>query len=105
MDLDFDVRPYLVSITDMEFFEEDAEQAADHLNAMIYAIHKATAHGGFWTHENIEQLVVEISDLWLREPGLLESDTDELEDYITHLVQRIEQDAESDDSTEVLDEG
>jgi hypothetical protein len=96
----FDVRPYLVSIQEMEFFEEEAEQAADNLNAMLYAICNETMDSEYWQSENIAQLVVEITDMWLREPGLLESEVDELEDYITHLVHRIEQD---DDHNEQLD--
>ena len=88
----FDVRPYLVSALEMEFFEDEAELAADNLNAMLYAISRETANSEFWQHEQIAQLVSEISDLWLREPGLVEAEIDELEDYITHLVHRIEQD-------------
>lgn len=88
----FDIRPYLVSVHDMDYFEDEAELAADHLNLMLYTIEQQTADNEFWTLERREQLVLEISDLWLREPGLVEADSDELEDYITHLVLRIEQD-------------
>ncbi|RUO36476.1 hypothetical protein [Aliidiomarina sanyensis] len=104
----FDVRPYLVSAADMESFEEDAEMAADHLNGMIYAIERETGDSDFWTSARVEQLIVEISDLWIREPSLIESEPDELDDYIVHLIRRIEQESEfdaPDDSTEVLDEG
>lgn len=97
----FDVRPYLVSIHDMEFFEEDAEQAADNLNAMLYTIVREAETSDYWNAEKIEQLVVEISEMWVRELGLIESEVDELEDYITHLVHRIEQDGQN----EQLDEG
>ncbi|MCL5255097.1 MAG: hypothetical protein M1363_03045 [Gammaproteobacteria bacterium] len=97
---DFDIRPYLVDVTDMDFFEDDAELAADHLNLMLYTIVQHTADIEFWTFEKREQLILEISELWLREPGLVEAESDELEDYITHLVQRIEQDDQATENDE-----
>lgn len=104
----FDVRPYLVSASDMDAFEEDAETAADHLNGMIFAIAHECASSEFWTIEKTEQLVEEISEMWIREPGLVEAAPDELEDYVVHLIRKIEQEdmnEELDEQTDEVDEG
>lgn len=93
----FDVRSYLVSGHDMEAFEEEAEYAADQLNAMLYSAVDEMAASEFWTYELAEDFIRDISQKWLQEPALLEAEADELDDYVRQLIRRIEQEQDGDE--------
>lgn len=97
MTFEFDVRPYLVTAFDMESFEEEAEYAADQLNAMFFSAVDEMAQSMFWSSERAEQFIEEISQKWLQEPALLEAETDELDDYVRQLIRRIEQEQDGDE--------
>jgi|SRR5690554_1884741 len=97
MTFEFDVRPYLVTAADMEAFEEEAEYAADQLNAMFFSAVDEMTQSTFWTIERAEQFIQEISPKWLQEPALLEAETDELDDYVRQLIRRIEQEQDGDE--------
>gem|GEM_PF-2276303 len=88
---EFDVRPWLVSSSDMELFEEDAEFAADQLNAMLHQAALEFEQLEGWAESEVDQFFLELSEVWIREPGLIEADQSELEDYVTHLIVRINQ--------------
>lgn len=97
MTFEFDVRPYLVTASDMEAFEEEAEYAADQLNAMFFSAVDEMAQSTFWSVDRAEQFIEEISQKWLQEPALLEAETDELDDYVRQLIRRIEQEQDGDE--------
>ncbi len=94
---EFDVRPYLVGVHDMQAFEEEAEYAADQLNAMLFSAIDEMAASEFWTEERAEGFIQDIAQKWLQEPALLEAETDELDDYVRQLIRRIEQEQDGDE--------
>lgn len=98
MDNEFQVHPYLVSIDDMEAFEEEAELAADQLNLML---HSAVAQGNNrqWNEAYIIELIEELCFIWFREPALTELESDEIDDYVFSVARRMEQQREDDDPT------
>ncbi|MCC5855085.1 MAG: hypothetical protein JJU10_05285 [Idiomarina sp.] len=97
MIFEFDVRPYLVTAADMESFEEEAEHAADQFNGLLYSAAEAMQESDYWTAERAEQLIVELSANWVREPALVEADLDELGDHVQQLIRRIEQEHDGDE--------
>lgn len=93
----FDVRAYLVTATEMFFFEEEAEYAADKLNEMLYSAMDAMAEHSYWNNERAEAFIRDFSQTWLQELALLEAESDELDDYVRQLIRRIEQEQEGDE--------
>lgn len=99
MDDEFQVHPYLVSVQDMEAFEDEAELAADQLNGMLHsAVAQASAND--WSADQIIGLIEELCFIWFREPSLTDLDSDEIDDYVSSVVRRMEQqrDDEEDDA-------
>lgn len=93
----FDIRGYLVTTAEMEPFEEEAELAADHLNAMLFSASDEMSQSEYWNVERAEQLVSELVAAWIQEPSLIESDSDELDDYVRQIIRRIEQEQDGDE--------
>lgn len=93
------VHPYLVSVADMEAFEDEAELAADQLNAMLHsAVAQAAARD--WSHPQTIELIEELCFIWFREPALTDLESDEMDDYVFSVARRLEQqrdDAEDDE--------
>ncbi|MBA3987562.1 hypothetical protein [Aliidiomarina maris] len=90
MESNFQIHPYLVSVADMEEFEDEAELAADQLNLMLHnAAEQASAQD--WSEDHIVELIEELCFIWFREPSLTELDSDEIEDYVSSVVRRMEQ--------------
>ncbi|RUO31799.1 hypothetical protein CWE12_02015 [Aliidiomarina sedimenti] len=95
---EFVVHPYLVTVADMDEFEEEAELAADQLNGML---HCAVAQGESreWTHAQIIELIEELCFIWFREPALTELESDEIDDYVFSVARRMEQQRDEDNET------
>ena len=100
---DFQVHPYLVSIQDMDEFEDEAELAADLLNAMLHSAVAQAQHYD-WTSNQIISLLEELCFIWFREPSLTELDSDEIDDYVSTVVRRMEQQREDDEDDVFNDE-
>jgi|SRR5690554_3400492 len=100
---EFQVHPYLVSVQDMDEFEDEAELAADQLNTML---HSAVAQAGQndWSAGQIITLIEELCFIWFREPSLTELDSDEIDDYVSTVVRRMEQQREDDEGDIFNDE-
>lgn len=87
---EFEVHPYLVSVADMDEFEEEAELAADQLNMMLHsAVSQAQAQD--WSHPQIIELIEELCFIWFREPALTELESDEMDDYVSGVIRKMEQ--------------
>lgn len=96
---EFVVHPYLVSVADMEAFEDEAELAADQLNAMLHSA-VAQAQARDWSHDQTIELIEELCFIWFREPALTDLESDEMDDYVFSVARRLEQqrdDAEDDE--------
>jgi hypothetical protein len=96
---EFVVHPYLVSVADMEAFEEEAELAADQLNEMLHSA-VAQAQARDWSHAQTIELIEELCFIWFREPALTDLESDEMDDYVFSVARRLEQqrdDAEDDE--------
>lgn len=103
MDEQFDIHPYLVSMADMEEFEDEAEFAADQLNEMLHiAAGYCNQYG--WSEEHSIQLIEEVCFIWFRDPALTELESDEMDDYITNLARRQEQQREEDSDDKRFDD-
>ncbi|MGX5914181.1 hypothetical protein ACR0ST_05560 [Aliidiomarina sp. Khilg15.8] len=93
------VHSYLVSVADMEAFEDEAELAADQLNAMLHSA-VAQAQSRDWTQPHTIELIEELCFIWFREPSLTDLESDEMDDYVFSVARRLEQerdDAEDDE--------
>lgn len=95
MDNEFQIHPYLVSVADMEEFEDEAELAADQLNSMLHAA-AGQANTRHWSDKQAIELVEELCFIWFREPSLTELDSDEIEDYVANMARRMEQQRDDD---------
>ncbi|CUS49020.1 MAG: hypothetical protein HLUCCO02_03165 [Idiomarinaceae bacterium HL-53] len=93
----FDIRGYLVTSAEMESFEEDAEFAADQLNSMLFAAADEMAQNEFWSVAKAEEIIEDLISAWMQEPSLVESESDELEDYVRQTIRRIEQEHDGDE--------
>ncbi|RTE87209.1 MULTISPECIES: hypothetical protein [Gammaproteobacteria] len=93
----FDIRGFLVTTGEMESFEEDAEYAADQLNGMLFSASDEMSQSEFWNADNAEEFISELVSAWLQEPSLIESDSDELDDYVRQVIRRIEQEQDGDE--------
>lgn len=93
----FDIRGYLVTSAEMEVFEDDAELAADQLNCMLFAAEDEMSQSEYWTVARAEALVEDLMSAWMQEPSLVESESDELEDYVRQTIRRIEQEQDGDE--------
>lgn len=92
MHKDFDIRSYLVSIEDMEFYESEAEYAADQVNDVLFAINEKMANHTYWdSTERKDEFFTSLTYQWLREPLILEVEIDELIDYTYQMILQIEQ--------------
>lgn len=100
---EFQVHPYLVSVQDMEEFEDEAELAADQLNLMLHSA-VAQASTNDWTADQIISLLEELCFIWFREPSLTELDSDEIDDYVSTVVRRTEQQREDEEDDDFNDE-
>ena len=100
---EFQVHPYLVSVQDMDEFEDEAELAADQLNAMLHSAVAQAQHND-WTSGQIISLIEELCFIWFREPSLTELDSDEIDDYVSTVVRRMEQQREDDEDDVFNDE-
>lgn len=95
---EFQVHPYLVTVADMEAFEDEAELAADQLNLMLHsAATQATAK--HWSEAEIIELIEELCFIWFREPSLTDLDSDEMDDYVFNVVRKMEQQRDDEDDT------
>lgn len=95
---EFQVHPYLVSLADMEAFEDEAELAADQLNLMLHSA-ATQASNKYWNEAQIIELIEELCFIWFREPALTDLDSDEIDDYVFNVVRRMEQQRDDEDDT------
>jgi len=93
----FDIRGYLVTAAEMEVFEEEAEFAADQLNSMLFSAEDEMSQNEYWTVARAEALIEDLLSAWMQEPSLIESESDELDDYVRQTIRRIEQEHDGDE--------
>jgi len=93
---EFDIRAYLVSETDMAFFEGEEEFATDQMNQMLHFIADYSEEDD--NLEQLEEVVRRTLFAWIEEPELLDLDSDDMETYITEQLAEVRQ--QEDDTDE-----
>ncbi|RZQ56825.1 hypothetical protein CWI82_05955 [Pseudidiomarina tainanensis] len=93
---EFDIYAYLVSYSDMRFFEGDEEAAADQLNEMLhYIVDYSEADDSI---EQLEEVVRRVLFEWIENPELLGLDSEEMQAYIMEQLADVrQQDFDEDD--------
>ncbi len=92
---DFDIYAYLVSHSDMAFFEDDADEAVDQMNEMLHYIHAYSEESD--TLDKLEEVVRRTLFDWIENPDLLGLDSDEMQAYITEQLADVRQQESDDD--------
>lgn len=88
----FDVHLYLVSQSDTWFFEDNEELAADNINEMLHLInHYKTESDSL---EQLEEAVRRTLYDWIEEPGLLELEFEEMDDYVKSVLKVVREQEE-----------
>ncbi|MGQ4275889.1 hypothetical protein ACQ5ES_02380 [Pseudidiomarina sp. E22-M8] len=93
---EFDVYAYLVSVSDMVFFDDEAEVAVDQMNELLHYI-------GSYREEDdnldvLEEVVRRTLFDWIENPDLLGLESDEMQAYILEqLADARQQDTEDHD--------
>lgn len=86
---EFDIQTYLVSQSDMAFFEGEEEVAADQINEMLHYI------VDFSTEEDslvqLEEVVRRVLFEWIENPELLELDSEEMQIFIYEQLADVRQ--------------
>lgn len=92
---EFDIYTYLVSHSDMVFFEGHEEEAADQMNEMLhYIVDYSDADD---TLEQLEEVVRRTLFEWIENPDLLGLDSDEMQTYIMDQLADVRQQEFNDD--------
>lgn len=90
---EFDVQLYLVSQTDTWFFEGEEELAADNINEMLHLINHYQLESD--TLEQLEEAVRKTLFDWIEEPGLIDLEFDEMDDYVTSVLKVVREQEEN----------
>lgn len=86
---EFDIYTYLVSQSDMLFFEGNEEAAADQMNEMLHYIGDyAEADDSL---EQLEEVVRRVLFEWIENSELLELESDEMQAYIMEQLADVRQ--------------
>lgn len=93
--LDFDIYSYLVSQHELQFFEDDAETAADQLNEMLHYVN-ALRHEED-TLEQLEEVIRRVLYEWIENEDLLTLDSDDMQSYILEQLEDVRQQEPEDD--------
>ncbi|SDB03885.1 hypothetical protein SAMN02927930_00156 [Pseudidiomarina indica] len=92
---EFDIQTYLVSQSDMTFFEGEEEVAADQLNEMLhYIVDYSAAEDSL---EQLEEVVRRVLFEWIENPDLLELDSEEMQIFIHDQLADVRQQEFNDD--------
>lgn len=86
---DFDIYAYLVSQTDMVFFDDEAETAADQMNEMLHYV--ATYMEEDDSLEQLEEVIRRTLFEWIENDELLEIDSDDMQTYILEQLADVRQ--------------
>ncbi|RUO55703.1 hypothetical protein [Pseudidiomarina homiensis] len=92
---EFDIYTYLVSHSDMAFFEDDADEAVDQMNEMLHYIHAYSEESD--TLDSLEEVVRRTLFDWIENPDLLGLDSDEMQAYIMEQLADARQQESDDD--------
>lgn len=89
---EFDIQLYLVSQTDTWFFEGQEEAAADNINEMLHLINQYQQESD--TVEALEEAVRRTLYDWIEEPGLVELEFEEMDDYVKSVLKVVREQEE-----------
>jgi hypothetical protein len=93
---EFDIYAYLVSHSDMAFFEDDADEAVDQMNEMLHYIHAYSEESD--NLDILEEVVRRTLFEWIENPELLGLDSEEMQAYIMEqLADARQQESDNDE--------
>ncbi len=79
-----DIQVVLATSADMEYWEEHAEAAADRLNDQLFMLYERAPDDT--PIERLELQIQKIWDVWREDEHLLDIDTQDLSDWVDHLL-------------------
>ncbi|MEP7705451.1 hypothetical protein [Paraglaciecola sp. 25GB23A] len=79
-----DIHVALATIDDMDFWDEQAEEAADKLNSMLHLLYDHADED--IDVESLENMIQYIWENWRRDSHLLDIDEDDLHDWVDQLL-------------------
>jgi len=79
-----DIHVVLATVVDMEFWDEQAEEAADRLNSLLHMLYEK-AHEDI-NSATLENMIQYIWENWREDSHLLDIDEDDLYDWVDQLL-------------------
>ena len=79
-----DIHVVLATPADMDNWDDNAEQAADRLNDLLFMLYQR-ADDAIAVH-TLERMLQNIWEVWHQDPHLLDIDSGDLSDWVDHLL-------------------
>lgn len=79
-----DIHVALATPADMDIWEDQAEAAADRLNDLLFMLYERAPEDASVTQ--LEHQIQKIWEIWLEDEHLLDIDTQDLSDWVDHLL-------------------
>jgi hypothetical protein len=79
-----DIHVVLATVVDMEYWDEQAEDAADRLNSLLHMLYEK-AHEDI-NSTTLENMIQYIWENWREDSHLLDIDEDDLYDWVDQLL-------------------
>ncbi|AWL11885.1 hypothetical protein HMF8227_01410 [Saliniradius amylolyticus] len=85
-----DIHVVLATQDDMQFWDEEAEDAADRLNEMLHYLYQQVDED--IPVPRLELMLQKVWENWHQDPHLIDSDVTELFDWVDHMLATWEDD-------------
>ncbi|MDP5031089.1 MAG: hypothetical protein NWQ54_16070 [Paraglaciecola sp.] len=79
-----DIHVALATVEDMDYWEEQAEEATDKLNSMLHLLYDHADED--IDSESLENMIQYIWENWRQDSHLLDIDEDDLHDWVDQLL-------------------
>jgi hypothetical protein len=79
-----DIHVALATVEDMDYWDEQAEEAADKLNSMLHLLYDHADED--INFESLENMIQYIWENWRQDSHLLDIDEDDLHDWVDQLL-------------------
>jgi predicted ArsR family transcriptional regulator len=79
-----DIHVALATVEDMDYWDEQAEEAADKLNSMLHLLYDHADED--INSESLENMIQYIWENWRQDSHLLDIDEDDLHDWVDQLL-------------------